>query len=137
MLDRSTATPCGTRQARSARPTAVPPAPMPGRLLVDFDTPLGPDNAPLSQLPAGTDVEVTAQVVSSKPLPGHRHALVIGDHNGNTAMVAMPSAAVMTACRAFGGVITAGQTVIVRGTVARRHPVMVTIDGRAMRAVTR
>lgn len=113
------------------------PAPMPGRLPVDFDTPLGPDNAPLSQLPAGTDVEVTAQVVSSKPLPGHRHALVIGDHNGNTAMVAMPSAAVMTACRAFGGVIKAGQTVILRGTVVRRHPVMVTIDGRAMRAVTR
>ncbi|MFJ1993106.1 hypothetical protein [Streptomyces asiaticus] len=114
------------------------PAPMPGRLPVDYDTALGPDSKPLNDVPTGTDVEVTARIVSLKPLPGHRMALVIGDHNGNTAMVAMDSAAVMAASRLLGRIIAVGHTVIVRGTVARRIPTMpATIDGRAMRAVTR
>lgn len=110
-------------------------SPAPGKLTVEYDNGLGPTSKPLDQLPAGTDIQVTARIVSSKTLPGHRVALVIGDHNGNTAMVSMDSAAVVAAYRAFGGVIWAGQTVLLRGAVARRHPSMVTIDGRAMRAV--
>ena len=125
-------------RTRSATTAATPtPAPMPGRLPVDYDAPLGLNSKPLNDVPTDTDVEVTARIVSSRTLVGGRVALVIGDHNGNTAMVSMRTADVMTAYRLHGGPIKAGQTVIVRGTVARRTPAMATIDGRAMRAVTR
>ncbi|MFH8813030.1 hypothetical protein ACH4GZ_38525 [Streptomyces hygroscopicus] len=126
-----------TRTALRSSATCASPAPMPGRLPVDFDTPLGLNSKPLNDVPTGTDVEVTARIVNSKTLAGGRVALVIGDHNGNTAMVSMRTADVMTAYRVHGGPIKAGQMVIVRGTVARRTPALATIDGRAMRAVTR
>ncbi|MFD5384316.1 hypothetical protein ACFWMG_04965 [Streptomyces sp. NPDC127074] len=111
---------------------AVTPAP--GKLAVEYDNGLGPTSKPLDQLPAGTSIEVTATITNFKTLPGHRVTLVIADNNGDTAMVAMDSAVFMAASRATGGLIKAGHTVFLRGTVARRHPPMATIDGRAMRA---
>ena len=111
---------------------AVTPAP--GKLHVEYDKGLGPVSKPLDQLPAGTDIEVTARITNCKPLTGGRVALVIADDNGDTAMVSIDSGVFMAASRAAGGVITLGR-VFLRGTVSRRHPSMATIDGRSIRPV--
>lgn len=112
---------------------AVTPAP--GKLTVEYDNGLGPVSKPLDQLPAGTDIEVTAQITSMKTLAGGRIALVLADSNGDTAMASIDSAVLMAASRTAGGLIKAGHVVVLRGTVARRHPSMTTIDGRSIRPV--
>ncbi|MGW3427979.1 hypothetical protein ACWDHW_08480 [Streptomyces melanosporofaciens] len=111
---------------------AVTPAP--GKLAVEYDNGLGPISKPLDQLPAGTDIEVAARITNCNPLAGGRIALVIADDNSNTAMVSIDSGVFMAASRAAGGVITLGR-VFLRGTVARRHPSMVTIDARSIRQI--
>lgn len=111
---------------------AVTPAP--GKLTVEYDNGLGPISKPLDQLPAATDIEVTARITNCNVLTGGRIALVITDTNGDTAMVSMDSSLFMAASRAAGGVITLGH-VFLRGTVARRHPSMTTIDARSIRRI--
>ena len=111
---------------------AVTPAP--GKLAVEYDNGLGPTSKPLDQLRAGTDIEVTARITHCNPLAGGRIALVIADDNGDTAMVSIDSGVFMAASRAAGGVITLG-SVFLRGTVARRHPLMATIDARSIRQI--
>ncbi|MGW4075956.1 hypothetical protein ACWELB_21005 [Streptomyces asiaticus] len=111
---------------------AVTPAP--GKLAVEYDNGLGPISKPLNQLPAGTDIEVTAQITNCNPLAGGRIALVLADNNGDTAMVSIDSGVFMAASRAAGGVLTLGR-VFLRGTVVRRHPSMATIDGRSIRQI--
>ena len=111
---------------------AVTPAP--GKLPVECDNGLGPVSKPLDQMPAGTDIEVTARITHCNPLASGRIALVIADDNGDTAMVSIDSGVFMAASLAAGGVITLGRAFL-RGTVARRHPSMVTIDARSIRQI--
>ncbi|MGW5695262.1 hypothetical protein ACWEWX_31280 [Streptomyces asiaticus] len=126
-------------RTRSVTTTGSPatPAPMPGRLPVDFDGPLGLDSKPLNDVPVGTYVDVTAKVTHARAVTG-RVMLTLADLDGNTAIVTVDDKLFWSASRDAGGALTTARSVRVRGTVVRRIASMpATIDGRALWAVAR
>jgi hypothetical protein len=111
-------------------------APLPGRLLVDYDAGLGlgPALKPLADVPAGQTVSTTARI-DGLTVAGSRALLLLADSNGDTATVIVPSSKFMAASRSIGRPITVGDSVQLHGTVSARFEHMPKIiDAFAFRA---
>lgn len=120
----------------AATPTPVP-APMPGRLPVDFDLVQGPVTESLAEVPTGTLVTATAAITNVHPFPSGQMCLTVTDQRGESALVGLNNSVFDAASFLAGRELAVGDTVTVFGTVARRRPALVSIDGAALQAVTR
>lgn len=142
MTQDPTQTTLGSRHTRTlgavAVATSIPsPAPMPGRLPVDFDLVQGPVTEPLAEVPTGTLVTATAAITNVHPFPGGQMCLTVTDQRGESALVGLSNPVFEAASFRAGRELAVGDTVTVFGTVARRRPALVSIDGAALQAVAR
>lgn len=126
-----------TLGAVSVATTLVSPAPMPGRLSVDFDLVAGPMTEPLAEVPAGTLVTAIGTITNVITFPGGATSLTIVDEQGESALVCVHLHVLeMASFRAFRD-LGVGDAVMVAGTVARRRSGLTVIDGLELWAVTR
>ncbi|WP_458089387.1 hypothetical protein [Streptomyces malaysiensis] len=108
--------------------------PTPGKLPVDFDLVGGPATEPLAEVPTGTLVIVTATITNVRLFPDSRMCLTVADERGESALVGMLTPIFDAASFRAGRDLGVGDTVTLWGTVARRRPTLVTIDGQSIRA---
>lgn len=127
----------GVQHSTRAASTSATPAPMLGRLPVDFDLVGGSVTEPLAEVPTGTLVTATGTITNALAFPGGRTSLTVTNEQGASALIVLDAHVLqMASFRAFRD-LGVGDVVAVAGTVARRSSGVAVVDGLELWAVTR